>query len=108
DTSAREVKLDWIGLALLSPGLTALVYGLSEIASGGAFATPNVGGALVLGAALIAAFVWHALHTDAPLLDLNLFRVRAFAAGAATTFILGGALFGAMILVPLYYQVVRG
>jgi EmrB/QacA subfamily drug resistance transporter len=108
DTPERDVKLDWVGLALLSPGLTALVYGLAEVASGSPFATIHVGGALLTGAVLIAAFVWHALHTDAPLLDLTLYKARAFAAGSATTFILGGALFGAMILVPLYYQVVRG
>jgi EmrB/QacA subfamily drug resistance transporter len=108
DTSAHHVKLDWLGLALLSPGLTLLVYGLAEVASGTAFASARVGGALFAGLALIAGFVWHALHTEAPLLDLSLFKARAFAAGAATTFILGGALFGAMILVPLYYQVVRG
>jgi len=33
---------------------------------------------------------------------------RAFAAAAVTTFCLGGALFGAMLIMPLYYQVVRG
>src|SRR5262249_59330928 len=42
------------------------------------------------------------------LLDLTLFRVRAFWASSATTFLLGGALFGAMILMPLYYQLVHG
>jgi predicted MFS family arabinose efflux permease len=50
----------------------------------------------------------HALRTSEPLLDLRLFAERGFAAGAATFFLLGGALFGAMILIPLYYQVVRG
>jgi EmrB/QacA subfamily drug resistance transporter len=108
DRSQHHVKLDWVGLALLSPGLTALVYGLAEVASGTPFVSAHVGGSLLAGVVLITAFAWHALHTEAPLLDLTLFKVRAFAAGATTTFILGGALFGAMILVPLYYQVVRG
>ena len=57
---------------------------------------------------LIAAFVRHALRATRPLLDLQLFRVRAFWASSATTFVLGGALFGAMILMPLYYQLVHG
>ena len=38
----------------------------------------------------------------------TLFRVRAFWASSATTFLLGAALFGAMILMPLYYQLVHG
>ena len=57
---------------------------------------------------LIGGFVWSAFHTERPLLDLTLFRVRAFWASSATTFVLGGALFGAMILMPLYYQLVHG
>ena len=39
---------------------------------------------------------------------MRLFRDRVFAAAATTTFLVGGALFGAMIILPLYYQVARG
>ena len=42
------------------------------------------------------------------LIDLALFRDRAFAAASGTTFIFGVSLFGAMLILPLYYQVVRG
>ena len=63
---------------------------------------------LALGAALIATFVRHALRVQRPLLDVRLFSNRAFAAAAVTTFCLGGALFGAMLIMPLYYQLVRG
>jgi nitrate/nitrite transporter NarK len=57
---------------------------------------------------LIALFVRHALHAPRPLLDMQLFRSAGFSAAAATTFLLGGALFGSMLLLPLYYQVDRG
>ena len=43
-----------------------------------------------------------------PLLDLRLFANRAFSAASLVTFCLGAALFGAMILMPLYFQDVRG
>ena len=43
-----------------------------------------------------------------PLLDVRLYANRAFAAASLTTFCLGAALFGAMILMPLYFQTVRG
>jgi MFS family permease len=57
---------------------------------------------------LIALFVRHALRVRRPLLDLHLFRSAGFSAAAATTFLLGAALFGTMLLLPLYYQVDRG
>jgi MFS family permease len=62
----------------------------------------------VVGAILIALFVRHANHTERPLIDMGLFRNPAFSAATVTTFLLGGALFGAMIILPLYYQVARG
>ncbi len=52
-------------------------------------------------------FGWHALRVERPLLDVRLYANRVFAAASLTTFGLGAALFGAMILVPLYYQQVR-
>jgi MFS family permease len=56
----------------------------------------------------VAAFVRHALRARKPLLDIRLFASRAFTSAAATNFCLGGALFGAMILLPLYFQTIRG
>ncbi len=51
----------------------------------------------------------HAVRTKlTPLIEVLLFRDRSFAAAAATTFWFGAALFGGMLLLPLYYQVVRG
>jgi predicted MFS family arabinose efflux permease len=47
-------------------------------------------------------------RTAYPLLDLKLFANPAFRAASIVTFCLGAALFGAMILMPLYFQTVRG
>jgi Na+/melibiose symporter-like transporter len=53
--------------------------------------------------------VGHALRSKiTPLIEVVLFRNRSFAAAAATTFFFGAALYGGMLLLPLYYQVVRG
>jgi MFS family permease len=59
------------------------------------------------GVLLGIAFVFHALRVPRPLLDVRLYANRVFAGASLTTFGLGAALFGAMILVPLYYQQVR-
>jgi EmrB/QacA subfamily drug resistance transporter len=101
-------RFDFTGVALLSPGLAGLVYGLSEAGTGSGFGSPAVVVSMVAGAALIAAFVVRSLRVDRPLLDMRLFRDRSFAAANAVMFIFGGALYAAMILLPLYYQVVRG
>ena len=102
----RSVRLDGVSLALLSPGLAAMVYGLSEAGQG---SSASVFVPLVVGLGLVVAFVVHALHTrGSALIDVRLFLDRSFAAAAGTTFLFGAALFGAMLLLPLYYQVVRG
>ena len=56
---------------------------------------------------LTALFVVHSLRSTHPLLNVRLYANRAFAAASATTFCLGATLFGAMILLPLYFQIVR-
>jgi EmrB/QacA subfamily drug resistance transporter len=101
-------RLDWLGLALLSPGLAGIVFGLSESESHGGFGDPLVWAPIAAGLVLVALFVRHAWGAPRPLIDMKLFRVRSFAASAATVFLVGGALFGAMIILPLYYQVARG
>ena len=101
-------RLDVRGFALLSPGLAALVFGLAETSGAGGFADPRAVGPIVAGIALVAAFVVHARRVPNPLIDVRLLRTRAFAASSGTTFLLAMSLFGAMFLLPLYYQVARG
>ena len=60
------------------------------------------------GLALIGIFVARALRIPNPLLDVRLYLNKAFAAASVTTFGLGAALFGGMVLMPLYFQLVRG
>jgi EmrB/QacA subfamily drug resistance transporter len=103
-----EHPLDLLGLALLSPGLASIVYGLSEAGSRGAFGNGHVIAALAIGITLVVAFAVHALRTRTePLIDLRLFRVRSFTASAGLMFVAGLSLFGAMLLLPLYYQQAR-
>ena len=101
-------SLDLRGLALLSPGIAIAVYGLSEVGSAGTVGARPLA-LMAVGLALVAGFVAHARRQGrAALLDLSLFLRRGFAAAAATNLLLGVALFGSLILLPLYYQLVRG
>jgi EmrB/QacA subfamily drug resistance transporter len=101
-------RLDVRGFLLLSPGMAALVYGLSQISERNGFSDPRTFIPIVLGISLVTAFVFHARRARNALIDVHLFAGRAFSAGVATTFCIGMALFGALFLLPLYYQGARG
>jgi len=100
-------RLDFLGLALMATGLPLLTYGLAEIGSLGTFASSKVIVPIVLGLVLIAVFAVHALRISHPLLELRLYRRPTFSTASIAMFCLGGALFGAMILLPLYWQDIR-
>src|SRR5499425_1024695 len=101
-------RLDLRGLALLFSGIAVFLYGMSEAGNHGGFGSPRTIIAALAGLALIALYFWHAttLGKDA-LIDVPLLRRRGFAAAAALNLLLVIALFGSLILIPLYYQVVR-
>src|SRR3954462_1950295 len=103
----RPEALDVRGLGLMATGLPLLTYGLAEIGTTGGFTATKVVVPCLLGLALIAAFAVHALRVRHPLLDLRLYRRPTFASASLTMFCLGAALFGSMILLPLYWQGVR-
>ncbi len=101
-------RLDTRGLVLLCAGVPLLIYGLSRTSAAGGFGSASVLLPALAGAGLIVAFVVHALRTEEPLLDVRLLGNRRFAAAGLATFCTGAALYGAMLLLPLYFQTVRG
>jgi MFS family permease len=78
------------------------------VGSRGSLTAPLPAGLLLGGAGLLALFVRHALRAERPLIDVRLFGRRGFGAAAATTFLLGVALFGMLMALPLFFQIVRG
>jgi EmrB/QacA subfamily drug resistance transporter len=107
DPQAHE-RFDALGLALLSPGLALFIYGLAKSNSAGGFGSSEVLIPGLTGLALLAVFVWHALRTTDPLIDLRLFRNRTFSAASVTLTLFAVAVFGSFLLMPLYFQTVRG
>ncbi|TDD72475.1 DHA2 family efflux MFS transporter permease subunit [Actinomadura darangshiensis] len=106
DGPRPRVRLDVVGLLLLSPGVAAAVYGLSQLGGPGGLraALPSAAGLV-----LIAGYVGWALRRgpDA-LVNVRLLRHRALASSSVLVFLSGAALFGPMLLLPLYWQQVRG
>jgi EmrB/QacA subfamily drug resistance transporter len=98
--------LDVMGLVLAGAGLVGLTYGLAKIGID-PFVSFSVLVPLLGGLALLAVFVVRALHIPRPLLDMHLYRDPSFSAASLVMLCLGIAMFGGLILMPLYYQTVR-
>ncbi len=101
-------RLDVLGLVLAAAGTVGITYGLSESNAAGSLVAARVLIPVLVGIVLVTAFVLRSRRIARPLLDVRLFANRAFSAASLVTFCLGAALFGAMILMPLYFQTVRG
>lgn len=104
DQSTPSETFDFIGMLLLSPGVATFLYGVSEIPARGVVTDRHVWIPVLIGIALIAGFVWHALaRANHPLIDLRLFANRAV--GMANlgmfVFIVGGSV---GLLTPSFFQ----
>jgi EmrB/QacA subfamily drug resistance transporter len=101
-------QIDYLGAGLLSGGVAALVmlttWGGSEYAWG----SPTIVGLGLVGVLLLAAFVWWEGRAAEPILPLALFRSRVFSVANAMGFTIGMAMFGAIVFIPLYLQLVYG
>jgi EmrB/QacA subfamily drug resistance transporter len=98
-------KVDVAGAVLASIFLACLTYGLIEGPSKGWGASAVVG-TLLVAAATGPAFLAVETRSSAPLLPLGLFRVAQFSAANGVTFIVYGALGGALFLLPIELQLV--
>jgi EmrB/QacA subfamily drug resistance transporter len=100
--------LDGIGLLLLPPGIASIVFGLSEFGERSTLATSVVWVPLLLGVAAVVAFVLRAVRVSHPLVEVRLFRSVGFSSASASLFLLSTSFFASMLLLPLYFQIVRG
>ena len=99
--------LDIEGLILFGSGVALLSYVL-EIFGDHLLSTGEVLGLLAISLVLIAGYGLHAAHTQYPLLQLSLFRIRTFAASVVGSFVTRLGIGGVPFLLPLLYQVGLG
>jgi EmrB/QacA subfamily drug resistance transporter len=95
----RGTKVDYAGAGLLAFGLSA---GLLAIVQGGPFEL------YAISAIVLAVFVWWERRVEQPIVPIELFSDRLFAASNLAGFAVGMAMFGAIMFVPLYVQDVLG
>jgi EmrB/QacA subfamily drug resistance transporter len=108
DSPHPSERFDFLGMLMMSPGLALFLYGVSSIPTAGTVATPKVLVPALIGLALVAAFILYSFKPKFPLLDLRLFRNRNLAVSILTIFLFAVAFFGGLLLVPTYFQEVRG
>lgn len=106
----QDGEIDWPSVGLAGLGFGSLVYGLSRVGSQVEETVPPTAW-VVVGAVLVGAFVWRQKRLErglGPLLDLRTLSHRTFTVGLALQSIAFLTMLGAMILLPLYLQDVRG
>jgi EmrB/QacA subfamily drug resistance transporter len=97
-----DARFDWKGALLLVPALTALVAVLNEGGAWGA-TSPLLLGLVLLALILLTLFVRSEQRANAPLINLELFRQRAFSAGNIAGILSYAALFGLFFLMPFIF-----
>ena len=111
-TTPRKTPIDVLSVILSALGFGALVYGLSNLGTApGGIASVAGGLPLLVGALGLTLFILRQLvlqRTDAALLDLRTFRSRTFTFSIVMMAISMMALFGTIILLPIYSQTVLG
>ncbi|APR81139.1 Multidrug resistance protein B [Minicystis rosea] len=107
-TTTTRTRLDLVGLALLSPAIGLFTYAVSSLGRARSF-SPSALLPLAISIVLISVFVLDARRRPATaLLDLRLFRHRAVGMALVTYLLTSFGSFGAQLVLPLYYQQVRG
>jgi EmrB/QacA subfamily drug resistance transporter len=100
--TVRHERIDLPGNVLFAGGLTAFLVGLTLGALSG-YTTVDV--ALMAGGLLmVVAFVYVELHSRTPLMDLTLFKIRAFTAGIFSNFLASIARSGVSLVLTIYFQ----
>jgi EmrB/QacA subfamily drug resistance transporter len=109
DGARRSTRLDALGAVLLPLGLVGLLYGLSQVSEDHGFGHPQVLVPLLAGAALMVAFVVHAVRAGGDaLVDVRLLRLKSVGSSSAALFVVGASTLGTMLLLPLFWQQLRG
>jgi EmrB/QacA subfamily drug resistance transporter len=101
-------KIDWAGTALLSAGVTSMILLTTWAGSQYAWGSATIIGLGLTTLAMLGAFCWVETRASEPIIPLWLFKNRTFTATSAVGFIIGFTMFGAIIYLPLYLQIVHG
>jgi len=100
-------NIDYAGVLTFAAGVVPILIGLTN-AENGDWGSVGVWGLILLGIAFLALFVWVESRAKEPMIPLHLFRIRSFAISMIAVFTAMFGFFGAVVFLPLWYQVVQG
>ncbi|MEO6885664.1 MAG: MDR family MFS transporter [Jatrophihabitantaceae bacterium] len=104
----HEHRIDWWGALMLVVGLVPLLVVAEQGQQWGWTSTASLA-CYVIGIAGLAAFIWvQDKMGDEALIPLRLFKNGVFSVGSAQSFVIGIGMFGGMMSIPLYLQIVKG
>ncbi len=104
----REHSIDYAGAILMVASVTALLIGISVFGPENGWADSKTLGSLALAFVLAVLFLLQEKRALEPILPLDLFKNHTFSLTSALGFIIGAGMFGAIIMLPLFLQVVQG
>ncbi|HEV2362278.1 MAG TPA: MDR family MFS transporter [Acidimicrobiales bacterium] len=107
----KQHKVDYVGSGLLVAGISGLllVTTLGGSPQGYAWASPQIIGLIAVSLLLLAVFGWwETKMATEPIVPLRLFKLKVFSISNTIGFIVGFTMFGAVIYLPFYLQIVRG
>jgi EmrB/QacA subfamily drug resistance transporter len=114
-TKAATRNFDILGGVIFTIATAFLLVGLTEKGQTDSathalynWTDPVVGGFILIAAIGIALFIWAESRAKEPIVPLNLFRNRTYAASMVATFFAAFAFFGAIIFLPRWFQIVQG
>lgn len=100
--------IDYLGAVLLVVGVSIMMLVFEWGGQRYDWTSPTIVGMAVAAVVLLGAFVWRQLRVPEPIVPMSLFRNQVFGVASLIGFILGLAMFGAIVFIPLYLQVVQG
>ncbi len=103
-----ETRIDYIGLSFVALGLGTLQIVLDKGQRDDWFESHFILGLAIVSAFSILFVIWWEWQHNDPIIDLHLFRERTFAVSNLLMFMLGFALLGSTLLLPLFLQTLLG
>jgi EmrB/QacA subfamily drug resistance transporter len=103
----HALDLDVLGAAVFVVAMIPLLVGLTNKQTAD-WATPQVGGLLLIAAVLAPIFLFIESRVPQPIVPLDLWRNRTYAGSQVATFFAAFGFFSATIFLPRFYQVVKG
>lgn len=107
-TPQTRHRIDYLGATFLTGGVGALILLTSWGGSQYPWRSSMIVGLGIAGVALLATFVWQERRAPEPIVPLTLFRSSVFNVSSAMGATIGMAMFGAIIFIPLFLQLVYG